>query len=137
MADVVASIGQHYAGAAGAYERVMVTKRIAAGLAGILMVALLCGIAWASVKWSKAFNDLYKPAPDSALKKAKCAVCHVDPKGKGKLNAYGKMLEKAKVDPASLKAIEKKDADKDKVSNIAEIKAGTLPADPKSKPGCK
>jgi len=101
---------------------------IAAGL------VLTCGAAFATLAWQKVFNDLYKPKPDSALKKAKCAVCHIDPKGKGKLNAYGKLLQKKKVDAATLKSIEKKDADKDKASNIAEIKAGTLPGDPKSKP---
>ena len=109
-------------------------KKITAGLVTVLMVMLVCSVAWASLKWSKAFNDLYKPAPDSALKKAKCCICHLDPKGKGKLNPYGAMLKKTKIDPASLKAIERKDADKDGFSNIAEIKAGTLPGDPKSKP---
>jgi hypothetical protein len=33
-----------------------------------------------------------------------------------------------------LSSIEKLDSDKDGVSNINEIKAGTLPGDPKSKP---
>ena len=87
--------------------------------------------------WAKAFNDLYKPKADSALKKAKCAVCHVKPAGKSALNSYGKMLAKKKIEAASLKAIESKDADKDGFTNIAEIKAGTLPGDPKSKPACK
>jgi hypothetical protein len=98
---------------------------------------LVCGAALATLAWQKTFNDLYKPKPCSALKKAKCTVCHIDPKGKGALNPYGKLLKKKKVGPATLKSIEKKDADKDKFSNIAEIKAGTLPGDPKSKPAKK
>lgn len=103
----------------------------------VLLTAFVCGAVFASLKWSKTFKDLYKPEPESAIVKAKCAVCHIDPKGKGELNAYGKMLKGKPVDVASLKAIEKKDADKDKFSNIAEIKAGTLPGDPKSKPAKK
>lgn len=47
------------------------------------------------------------------------------------------MLKGKKAAAASLKAVECKDADKDGISNIAEIKAGTLPGDPKSKPGKK
>ncbi len=34
----------------------------------------------------------------------------------------------------ALKAIEKLDSDKDGASNIVEIRAGTLPGDPTSKP---
>ncbi len=40
-------------------------------------------------------------------------------------------------DAALAQLKEKLDADKDKFSNIAEIKAGTLPGDPKSKPAGK
>jgi hypothetical protein len=103
----------------------------------MLIGVFVCSAVFASLKWSKAFKDLYKPDPNSAIAKAKCGVCHVDPKGKGKLNAYGAMLKGKKIDAASLKAIESKDSDKDKFSNIAEIKAGTLPGDPKSKPAKK
>jgi hypothetical protein len=105
----------------------------------VLVVALMlvCGVAMATLTWLKTFNDLYKPKPDSALKKAKCGICHVNKTGKGALNAYGKMLRKRKVEAASLRAIEKKDADKDGFSNIAEIKAGTLPGNPKSRPARK
>jgi hypothetical protein len=112
-------------------------KAVRTALIVALLVLFVCSAVFASLKWSKTFKDLYKPKPDSAIVKAKCSICHVDPKGKGKLNPYGAMLKGKKVDPATLKAIEKKDADKDGVSNIAEIKAGTLPGDPKSKPGKK
>lgn len=98
------------------------------------MAFIICGSAMATVAWMKLFNDTYKPGANSALKKAKCAVCHVRPNGTGGLNSYGKILAKKKINAASLKAIESKDADKDGASNAAEIKAGTLPGDPKSKP---
>ena len=109
-------------------------RAIRTGLVIALLVVFVCGAVFASLKWSKAFKDLYKPKPEGAIVKAKCAVCHVDAKGKEKLNVYGAMLKGKKVDAASLKAIESKDADKDKFTNLAEIKAGTLPGDPKSKP---
>lgn len=100
----------------------------------VVLVVALCTGASATLTWVKTFNDLYNPKPNSAITKAKCALCHTTPAGTDGLNCYGKMLEKAKVEPSSLKAIERKDADKDGVSNIVEIKAGTLPADPKSRP---
>ena len=113
----------------------MTVRGIRTGLAAALLALFVCGAVFATLAWSKTFNNLYKPKPDSAIKKAKCAVCHIDAKGKGALNPYGKMLKGKKVNAASLRAIEYKDADKDKSSNLAEIKAGTLPGDPKSKPG--
>jgi len=99
------------------------------------MVMLICGTAFASIKSTKVFNDLYKPADGTALKKAKCLSCHLKPNGKGGTNAYGKQFGKKKdLDAAALRAVENKDPDKDGASNIAEIKAGTLPGDAKSKP---
>jgi hypothetical protein len=103
-------------------------------LIAVAALVLVCSAALAAVAWQKTFNDLYKPKANSAAAKAKCELCHVKSKPKKELNPYGKMLKGKKIEAASLKAIEKKDADKDKVSNIAEIKAGTLPGDPKSKP---
>ena len=103
-------------------------KRIATGLIVVILL-IACTAAYATLAWYKAFNDLYKPKPGTALHKAKCSICHVNPTGKGALNPYGKMLGK-KVSAAALKAIEKKDADKDRAPNIAEIKAGTLPGNP-------
>lgn len=102
----------------------------------VVTLLLACGCAIASVKWAKVFKDVYKPMPDGAIAKAKCAVCHTKPVAtKDKtLNVYGKQLVKKKVDAASLRAIEKLDADKDGFTNLAEIQAGTLPGDAKSKP---
>ena len=60
------------------------------------------------------------------------------PPTKTGLNAYGKDVQKAAagkaLDEKILRAIEKLDSDKDGASNIDEIKAGTLPGDPNSKP---
>jgi hypothetical protein len=87
------------------------------------------------------FKSNYKIKDDSTLGKANCGICHVKPP---QLNPYGqdvkKQLEAAKskmVTPAMLKKIEKLDSDKDGFSNIAEIKADTLPGDPSSKPAGK
>ena len=102
-------------------------------LAFILAILLICGAALASVPWMKAFSDLYKPKTDTPLKKSKCGACHVRTNGGG-LNSYGKMLEDANVGVDAMKSIENKDADKDEVSNINEIKAGALPGDAKCKP---
>jgi len=53
----------------------------------------------------------------------------------GKLNPYGVDFAKQRTrDAAAFKAIERLDSDKDGVSNLDEIKAGTLPGDPASKP---
>jgi hypothetical protein len=110
-------------------------KKSAATAMLILLVLLISSTAFASLQWYKLFNDTYKPKTGSALSKAKCAICHTVTLAKDKtLNPYGKSLIGKKVDAASLKSIEKNDADKDGFSNITEIKAGTLPGDPKSKP---
>lgn len=102
----------------------------------VLAVLLISSAAFATAQWMKTFNDTYKPKAGTALAKAKCATCHVKPAG-GALNPYGNALKGKKINAASLKAVEKMDSDKDRVSNIAEIKAGTLPGDAKSKPAGK
>lgn len=112
----------------------MRTKRTIALI--VVAVMVVCSVALATPQWQKVFNDTYKPKPGTALAKASCVVCHTK-MGQAELNAYGKMLCCKPANAASLKSIEKKDADKDKVSNIAELKAGTLPGDVKSKPAKK
>lgn len=82
----------------------------------------------------RTFSGLYPRSPQSALKNSKCIVCHATPSGKGGVNCYGKLLKGKSPSPAALKAIEAKDADKDGASNIAEIRAGTLPGDARSRP---
>lgn len=102
----------------------------------MLAVVFLGGVAYATMPWMKAFRDTYKPKAGTELARAGCAMCHVKKNGEG-LNPYGKALARKPVNAASLKAIEKLDSDKDGVTNIAEIKAGTNPGDPKSKPAKK
>src|SRR5687768_10070961 len=86
------------------------------------------------------FERLAKVKKGSALDKADCAVCHIGTSST--LNAYGKDVKKflgkdKKLTAAVLKKAEALDSDKDKVKNGAEVKAGTLPGDAKSKPGKK
>lgn len=106
-------------------------KRTRTILAIVIAAAVISSAAYATVAWSKLFVSTYSPKADGALVKSKCQLCHT--KGVA-LNPYGKALEKKPVTAASLKAIEKLDSDKDKFTNIAEIKAGTLPGDAASKP---
>jgi hypothetical protein len=99
-----------------------------------IAVAVLSTAAFATAAWLKTFNSTYSPKADSAIVKAKCQLCHT--KGVA-LNPYGMSLKGKAISAASLKSVEKMDADKDKISNIAEIKAGSLPGDAKSKPAAK
>ncbi len=104
---------------------------LAVALAGITTAAL------AQPTFVPTFNTTYKIKPTSKIGKAMCAACHI---GMGpKNNAYGNDLHKAMgkskvLTAAMLKKIEALDSDKDGVKNLAEIKADTLPGDPKSKP---
>ena len=97
-------------------------------------------VAMAMPTFSKAFNDTYKVKKDSTLEKAKCSLCHVSAKG-GKLNPYGIDMQKEmktqktkKLTAEVLKALEKLDSDKDKITNLDEIKKDALPGgEPKKK----
>ncbi len=109
------------------------TRTIMIVVAAILIIA---SAAYATAVWSKLFADTYKPKADSAIAKAKCQLCHMKKISDG-MNPYGTALKGKKIEAASLKAIEKLDSDKDKSDNITEIKAGTLPGDPNSKPAIK
>ncbi len=103
----------------------------------VLALGLTVG-ALAMPKYFATFRKTYPVPKDSALMKAKCNTCH----SKGtQLNPYGKDVQKVMqakktkdLTAEILKSIEKLDSDKDRVSNGNEIKAGTLPGDPKSKP---
>jgi len=113
-------------------------KKIRTIVLVVLAVLLISSAAFATMAWYKMFNETYKPKPGTALANAKCAICHTTPTAKaGELNPYGKSLKGKPISAASLKSVENQDADKDGFSNIAEIKAGTLPGDPKSKPAGK
>ena len=107
-------------------------------LVSTLLAPGLMVTAVATPKMQPLFNKTYPSPKDSALAKAKCTTCHV--KGK-ELNVYGKDVQKAMQAKKTkdltadiLKSIEELDSDKDGVSNGNELKAGTLPGDPKSKP---
>ena len=85
------------------------------------------------------FIKAAKVKPTSKIAQAQCALCHVP--NATKLNPFGRDVQnvtKAKkvktFTPEVMKALGALDSDKDKVSNAAEIKADTLPGDPKSKP---
>lgn len=109
-------------------------RRFQTVIAIIAAVLIISTAAIASIAWQKIFMDNYKPKADTALAKAKCQICHT--KG-AELNLYGKALNAKPKTAASLKAVEKLDSDKDGFTNLEEIKAGTLPGDPKSKPAGK
>ena len=108
-----------------------------------LAVAIVAGLvitataALATVQYGTTFTQVYAPKAGTAVATAACALCHT--KGAAPsataLNPYGADLAKQKTrDAAGFKAIEGLDSDKDGFSNLAEIRAGTLPGDPTSKP---
>ena len=102
------------------------------------MILGIGAMAIAKTAYVKDFASTYGVEKTTVLGQAKCAACHV---GKtAKLNPYGVDLqvamrkEGAKVLTGSvMKKVEGLDSDKDEKSNLVEIKAGTLPGDPKSK----
>ena len=105
----------------------------------VLVTVCSVGLASAAVAlppFVADFAKAYKIPAGSALSKANCASCHVGMTAA--LNAYGKDLKKVmknkKLDVVALRKVEALDSDKDKAKNGAEIKAGTLPGDAKSKP---
>ena len=87
----------------------------------------------------KDFETFYKIDDKNALKKETCNVCHI---GKSpKFNVYGQDMKKImgelktkKFGADVAKKLDDLDSDKDGTKNGAEIKAGTLPGDDKSKP---
>ena len=97
--------------------------------------------ALATPKYFGTFRKTYPTAKEGALAKASCNICHL--KGTA-LNVFGKDVQKAmqakqtkELTTEILKSIETLDSDKDGVDNGKEIRAGTLPGDPKSKPVVK
>lgn len=98
-------------------------------------------VALGSASFTKVTKDTYKIKPTSAAGKAGCMLCHtmkVPTKGNCAENSYGKDLTVAMgkdktFTAAHLKKVENLDSDKDGVKNGAELFAGTLPGDPKSK----
>lgn len=107
-----------------------------------LALLVVVGVAtWAAAKPGdlSTFKQVYSPKEGTALAGANCLTCHAKmPPSKTELNPYGKDVQKAAagkaVDDKVLHSIDKLDSDKDSFSNVDEIKAGTLPGDPTSKP---
>jgi len=102
--------------------------------------AILCAgaIAVAKPAFVKDFKATYGVKKDSALGTANCGACHIG--SAKKLNPYGLDLQKAMrlentklMTGSVLKKVEGLDSDKDEKTNLDEIRAGTLPGDPKSK----
>lgn len=105
-------------------------------------LVLSAGAAMAHPEFISTFNKAFKPAPGTTLPKPPCAVCHVGMSPK--LNPYGADLQKAmkaaktaKLTPSIFAKVANLDSDKDGAKNGAEMKAGTLPGDPASKPAAK
>lgn len=107
-------------------------------LASLAAVLGLTAMALAKPSYVKDFASTYAVKKTSALGKAGCGACHVG--STAKLNPFGVDLQKAMAkdgsktcSPAVMKKVEGMDSDKDGKSNLDELKAGTLPGDPKSK----
>lgn len=109
--------------------------RIGVSVGVVAAVVLLAVAALALPNDGTLFKQTYNPKDGTALGNAGCLVCHASmPPGKN-MNPYGKdYLDKKTRNAAALKAIESVDSDKDGATNIVEIRAGTLPGDPASKP---
>ncbi len=104
------------------------------GIAVAVALILIAAVAFALPNDLTVFKSTYNPKEGTALANAACLTCHAKMPPSKELNPYGKdFLSKGK-NAAALKAIENLDSDKDGFSNIVEIKAGTLPGDPASKP---
>jgi len=110
-------------------------------LIGLTVASMAAATTWAVAKPAELamVKQLYAPKEGTDLAKANCLACHGKmPPTKSELNPYGKDLQGAAagkpIDEKSFRAIEKLDSDKDGFSNLDELKAGTLPGDPKSKP---
>jgi hypothetical protein len=108
---------------------------------GLTLLAIIGLASWAAASpaMTGTFKTLYSPKDGTDLAKAMpCLACHTAMPGtKANLNPYAADLQKTAkgtFSNAVFKAIEGLDSDKDTFKNGDELKAGTLPGDPKSKP---
>ncbi len=113
-------------------------KTLPAAALGLALALPSLGLA--KPPFLKVFVDAYKISPNSPLGKARCLACHAAPAPPG-LNSYGLAVHSAmesahsrKLTAEILKRAEKADSDGDGAANLAEIRAGNLPGDKKSKP---
>ena len=110
-------------------------------LIGVALLGAIGLATWAAAtpQAGTTLRTLYSPKEGSDLAKAlPCLACHTAmPGSKTNLNPYGTDLQKATkgtLNDKAFKAIEGLDSDKDGAKNGVELRAGTLPGDPKSKP---
>lgn len=106
--------------------------------AALVAVCSIAIAATAKPPYWEVYKNHYKIAGGSDAGKATCNVCHTSPPRR---NAFGRNVDNAlkqrrtgDLTPAILLLTEKEDPDKDGFTNLQEARAGTLPADPKSKP---
>ncbi len=92
-------------------------------VAVVLFVILGMGLAFARMPF---YNLLIKQYPNINSSRIDFCLCHLNRLGGGERNLYGKDYEKSR----DFKAIEQKDSDGDKFTNITEILALTHPGDP-------
>jgi len=95
-----------------------------------IVLLLLALVAQASPRYRRAFLAKYPKAENTRL--GECTTCHQA--APPALNPYGAAFKAAHY---TFDDLEKLDSDKDGVTNLAEIKALTLPGDPSDKPGAK
>ena len=109
-----------------------------------LFLTLFCvavfTVALAMPGYWKSFRSYYNIKKGSNLSKEECGICHIR-KGEREWNGYGRDIKKlldrqgtTRITPEIFRAVESLDSDGDGYSNIDEIKADTLPGDPKSHP---
>lgn len=108
--------------------------------AAVVLFTVAAGACLAKPPFLRIFLATYKVDPNSELGRARCLTCHMPP-GPPVRNPFGKDVQAAlratharMISPELLRSIEQKDSDGDGFSNIAEIKAGTLPGNAQSKP---
>jgi hypothetical protein len=100
-------------------------------LAAVLLLATAGTIAAeANVRMRRAFLQRYPHVARTRLDQ--CQTCHLA--ALPGLNPYGMALKAA---TGKLDLIEAADSDSDRVANLAEIKALTLPGDRADKPGAR
>ncbi|MCC7433895.1 MAG: DUF2231 domain-containing protein [Methanoregulaceae archaeon] len=102
----------------------------------VAMVLGVCASAHAKPEFWNAYREHFKLENHFPNYKAGCLNCHA---GVPKRNAFGRKVEAAMIGRAQLTAevlapLEKEDTDGDGWPNAEEIRAGFLPADPRSHP---
>lgn len=112
------------------------TKKILQGLGLVLLLAFLC-LTLFPMSGSEVSARPFRMAvmPDKGATFG-CGVCHINPRGGGARNTFGKDYQKLGMSAGEKYTDElgAADSDGDGFDNNHEFKAGTHPGDPKSKP---